>query len=305
MVARSTQIHDRLPEKLTTEELHEIESLRLPLSNDMNYPQATQISPDRITGTVGATRKKGQLPVAVGAKRRCKQNIAATVISRPQRIRKIPVRYSDYKCYQTHIDNAIAVDAKVNRIGVPKSIWDALTGAHRKRWRQALDLEYQSLLENGTWKLTSLRYGHKALPCHWVLAINLGFVRCNKEYCIYVQNVGKSWIIVVVYVDDLAIISKVMRLINQLNRDLSARFKMRDLGEIHYILKMEVRRNRKDKTMTISQHKYIKELLNKFDMEKCVPVSSPQIRGIELRAETDMSAQQIASQKFDYRGLVG
>ncbi|GMF21560.1 unnamed protein product [Phytophthora fragariaefolia] len=374
-----TRSFGKVPEKLTTEELQEIESLRLPLSTDMNDPQATQINPDRITGTVGATRKKGQLPVAVGAKRRCKQDIAATVISRPQRIRKTPVRYSDYKCYQTHIDNAIAVDAKVNRIGVPKSIRDALTGAHRKQWRQALDLEYQSLLENGTWKLTRLPYGHKALPCHWVLAIKynadgsverfkarlvaqgnhqeygvncddvyapvarfeslrlvlaigtildchihqmdvstaflngsmegehmvLGFVRCNKEYCIYVQNVGESWIIVVVYVDDLTIMSKDIRLINQLKRDLSARFKMKDLGEIHYILKMEVRRNRKDKTMTISQHKYIKELLNKFDMEKCVPVSSPQIRGIELQAETDMSAQQIAAQKFDYRGLVG
>ncbi|GMF37170.1 unnamed protein product [Phytophthora fragariaefolia] len=57
--------------------------------------------------------------------------------------------------------------------------------------------------------------------------------------------------------------------------------------------------------MTISQHKYIKEFLNKFDMAKCVPVSPPQIRGIELHAETDMSAQQIAAQKFDYRGLVG
>ncbi|GMF32457.1 unnamed protein product [Phytophthora fragariaefolia] len=73
-----------------------------------------------------------------------------------------------------------------------------------------------------------------------------------------------------------------MRLTNQLKRDLPARFKMKGLGDIHYILKMEVRRNRKDDTTTISQHKYIKELLNKFDMEKCVPVSSPQIRGIEL-----------------------
>ncbi|GMF37173.1 unnamed protein product [Phytophthora fragariaefolia] len=160
-----------MPEKLTTEELQEIESLRLPLSNDMKDPQATQIYPDRITGTVGATRRKRQLPVAVGAKHRSKQDIAATVISRTQRIRKTPVRYSDYKCYQTHIDNPIAVDAKVNRIGIPKSIRDALTGVHRKQWRQALDLEYQSLLENGTWKLTGLPSGHKALPCHWVLAI--------------------------------------------------------------------------------------------------------------------------------------
>ncbi|OWZ05622.1 Integrase, catalytic core protein [Phytophthora megakarya] len=37
--------------------------------------------------------------------------------------------------------------------------------------KEALDLEYQSLLENGTWKLTKLSIGYKALPRHWVLAV--------------------------------------------------------------------------------------------------------------------------------------
>ncbi|OWZ14854.1 putative mitochondrial protein [Phytophthora megakarya] len=58
----------------------------------------------------------------------------------------------------------------------------------------------------------------------------LGFVRYNKEYCIYVQKMGEHWIIVVVYVDDLTIMSKDMRPINQLKSDLSSRFKMNDLG---------------------------------------------------------------------------
>uniref|UniRef100_H3G7D5 Reverse transcriptase Ty1/copia-type domain-containing protein n=1 Tax=Phytophthora ramorum TaxID=164328 RepID=H3G7D5_PHYRM len=31
--------------------------------------------------------------------------------------------------------------------------------------------EYQSLLENRTWKLTCLPPSQKALPCHWVLAV--------------------------------------------------------------------------------------------------------------------------------------
>ncbi|OWZ17953.1 Integrase, catalytic core protein, partial [Phytophthora megakarya] len=38
-------------------------------------------------------------------------------------------------------------------------------------WQEALDLEYQPLLENGTWKLTKLPIGYKALPCHWVLVV--------------------------------------------------------------------------------------------------------------------------------------
>jgi hypothetical protein len=311
----------------------------------------------------------------------------------------------------------------VERVRVPKSLKEALSGPHKTRWREALDLEYQSLLENGTSKLTRLPGGQKALPCHWVLALkynadgslerfkarlvaqgnhqefgvncddvyapvarfeslrlvlairtildchihqmdvhtaflngsmegeqsvfmhqppgyklagheglvcelkksiyglkqapkiwyrvlhkfftNLGFVRCNKEYCIYVQKVGDHWIIVVVYVDDLTIMSRDIRLINQLKGDLSARFKMKDLGDIHYILKMEVRRNRAENIMTISQHNYVNELVKKFNMEKSAPVATPQLRGVELEPETEMSAQQIAAQRFDYRGLVG
>ncbi|OWY96110.1 Gag-pol Polyprotein, partial [Phytophthora megakarya] len=138
-------------------------------------------------------------------------------------------------------------------------------GSQRKPWQEVLDLEYQPLLENGTEKLSKLPIGYKVLPCQWVLAVKynadgLGFVRCNIEYCIYVQKVGEHWIIVVVYVDDLTILSQDMRLINHLKFDLLSRFTMKDVGDIHYILKMEVRRNREKRTMSISQQSYVNEL---------------------------------------------
>uniref|UniRef100_H3G4Z7 Reverse transcriptase Ty1/copia-type domain-containing protein n=1 Tax=Phytophthora ramorum TaxID=164328 RepID=H3G4Z7_PHYRM len=51
-------------------------------------------------------------------------------------------------------------------------------------------------------------YGLKQAPKIWYGVLHrfftgLGFVRCNKEYCIYVQKVGEHWVIVVVYGDDL------------------------------------------------------------------------------------------------------
>ncbi|GMF57827.1 unnamed protein product [Phytophthora fragariaefolia] len=130
------------------------------------------------------------------------------------------------------------------------------------------------------------------------------FARCNKEYCIYVQKVGVDWIIIVVYVDDLTIMSKSLKLINNIKRKLSMRFKMKDLGDIHYILKMGVRRNRENKTMSISQHQYILDLLKKYKIEKGSAVTTPQLAGHELEPETNMSAAEIAAQNFDYRGLM-
>ncbi|KAE9307873.1 hypothetical protein PR003_g20891 [Phytophthora rubi] len=80
---------------------------------------------------------------------------------------------------------------------------------------------------------------------------------------------------------------------------------MKDLGDIHYILKMEVHRNRAQRTMMISQRKYIAELISKFNLVNSTPVMTPQVSGLALEPETKLSAEQIAAQPFDYRGIVG
>ncbi|KAJ8577780.1 hypothetical protein ON010_g1426 [Phytophthora cinnamomi] len=80
---------------------------------------------------------------------------------------------------------------------------------------------------------------------------------------------------------------------------------MKDLGDIHYILKMEVHRNRNQRVMMISQHKYIAALMTTDKLGKCAPVMTPQVSGLVLEPETKLSAEQIAAQPFDYRGIVG
>ncbi|OWZ21845.1 LOW QUALITY PROTEIN: Integrase, catalytic core protein [Phytophthora megakarya] len=153
-------------------------------------------------------------------------------------------------------------------------------------------------------------YGLKQAPRIWYRVLHsflteMGFARCHKEFCIYVQKVGENWLIVVVYVDDLTIMSKDMSLINQLKAELSNRFKMKDLGDIHYILKMEVARNREQRVMTISQRKYIAELVTKYKLLDSAPVMTPQAPGRTLELETEMTAEQVAAQPYDYRGIVG
>lgn len=81
-------------------------------------------------------------------------------------------------------------------------------------------------------------------------------MRCYKEYCLYVKKVGDmddDIVVVVGYIDDLTIMSNTMSSINIIKDELNKRFIMKDLGEIGYILKMEVVRDRKAKLMRISQ----------------------------------------------------
>jgi hypothetical protein len=80
---------------------------------------------------------------------------------------------------------------------------------------------------------------------------------------------------------------------------------MRDLGDVNYLLKMEIKRDIENKITTISQKKYVCDLLKKYNMENSKGVDTPQIVGNKLYPETGMSAQEIADQPFDYRGVVG
>ncbi|OWY91093.1 Retrovirus-related Pol Polyprotein from transposon TNT 1-94, partial [Phytophthora megakarya] len=152
------------PEQLTADELNEIDSLGRVRRNEPSIPKVPIDENKAQELSVGVKSTKRRLPVAVGAKRRSRRKVAAqdTTVERPKRDRTQTVRYGEYKCFQTHIDKTIAVDGIVKRISVPKSLREALSGPQRKQWQEALDLEYQSLLENGTWKLT------KCTVAYWI-----------------------------------------------------------------------------------------------------------------------------------------
>src|SRR5438132_11558319 len=84
-------------------------------------------------------------------------------------------------------------------------------------------------------------------------------------------------ILVGVYVDDLLIASNSDAAISQLKDDLSQQFQLRDLGLLHYFLGMHFTQAKKEgKTeITITQGKYIQDLLKRFGMENCKPTTTP------------------------------
>lgn len=57
----------------------------------------------------------------------------------------------------------------------------------------------------------------------------------------------------------------------------------------------------------MSQHKYIHDLLHKFNIQDCNTGPTPQAKSavLEKKTKTVMTLDQIAAQPFDYRGLVG
>lgn len=61
----------------------------------------------------------------------------------------------------------------------------------------------------------------------------------------------------------------------EIKTNLMSSFKMKDLGEAHEVLGMRITRDRKRGKICIDQELYINEILEKFNMADCNPVSTP------------------------------
>jgi len=76
---------------------------------------------------------------------------------------------------------------------------------------------------------------------------------------------------------------------------------MKDLGELHFFLGMEVERNRDERLLCINQIKYLKEILKRFRMEECKPIGVPLDPKVKLQRNANGND---ASKGFPYRQAV-
>ena len=155
-------------------------------------------------------------------------------------------------------------------------------------------------------RLKKSLYGLKQAPRIWYQCLHnflqsLGFERCQKEYCIYVTRVNNQFAFICVYVDDLTIICKDPDMIRQIKQDLNHKFKMTDLGEIHYLLRIKISRDRANKRLMMNQEKYINDLVHQYKLENCEIVENPQAVSIVLTP--DKASKEM--DKYPYPSLVG
>ena len=78
------------------------------------------------------------------------------------------------------------------------------------------------------------------------------------------------------YFDDMLITSKNRGEIKRLKKQLASEFEMKDLGDAQRILGMEIRRDKKNGSVWLTQESYLKKVLERFCMDdKTKPVCTP------------------------------
>ena len=130
-------------------------------------------------------------------------------------------------------------------------------------------------------KLKKSLYGLKQSPRQWYkrfdsYMIRIGYKRCEYDCCVYVKSLDDdSSIFLLFCVDDMLIATKSMIEVNKLKSLLSKEFNMKDLGAAKKILGMEIHKDRASRRLWLSQHSYVKRVLEKFNMDNAKPVSIP------------------------------
>lgn len=131
-------------------------------------------------------------------------------------------------------------------------------------------------------------YGLKQAPRVWNDTINQylldnDFLRSRADPCVYTRHHGGSYIIIALYVDDLVIACSTLQDIDDIKQMLSSRFNMKDLGELQYVLGLQVTRDRQTGTLSLSQQGYIRHILEKTRQQDVRSTSTPSPTGLVLQ----------------------
>ena len=146
--------------------------------------------------------------------------------------------------------------------------------------------------ENLVCKLNKSLYGLKQSSRNWYKEIDswlkqYGMLPSTADPCVYTRIHGNQVLIIILYVDDLIIAGNNKKQINNFKTSISSKFKMKDLGTLKWILGMEVQRDRAKRIISINQTAYIDQVLQRFGMSNCKPVTTPAEGTIKRLSKAD------------------
>ena len=161
------------------------------------------------------------------------------------------------------------------------------------------------------WKLNKSLYGLKQAGRAWnkkmdAALVELAFKPLQSDSCVYVHRDGNAAMFLLLYVDDLLLVTNDTTLLSSTKKALSARFDMKDMGEAHFILGVQIRRDRAKRQLYLSQAEYIRTILERFGMQDCKPAASPMVTGAKLlRSDSGAEVSSESMANIPYASAVG
>ena len=127
-------------------------------------------------------------------------------------------------------------------------------------------------------KLRKSLYGLKQSPRAWFGLFTKAlhqqnYSQAHSDHTLFLKHRDGKVSALIVYVDDIVITRDDVSEIEHLKHQLSREFEMKDLGKLRYFLGIEVMRSKLG--ISVSQRKYVLDLLKETGMLGCKPIDTP------------------------------
>lgn len=137
---------------------------------------------------------------------------------------------------------------------------------------------------NRVCKLKKAIYGLKQSGREWNKKLertlkSFGLRKSLVEPCVYFTN--DLDVILAIYVDDILIFWKNAEKRDEIKKSLSGAFKMKDMGAASNCVGLRITRH-ENGDISLDQSTYIKQILDRFNMTECNPISTPSDTNIKL-----------------------
>ncbi|KAJ0928551.1 putative RNA-directed DNA polymerase [Helianthus annuus] len=121
-------------------------------------------------------------------------------------------------------------------------------------------------------------YGLKQAPRAWYqrfadFVSKMGFNHSQCDHSLFIFNQGPHMAFILLYVDDILLITSTDDLRAKFMALLSKEFAMTDLGPLSYFLSISV--TRESNSLFLSQEKYALEILERVGLSDCQPAATP------------------------------
>nr|CCA27047.1 putative polyprotein [Albugo laibachii Nc14] len=133
-------------------------------------------------------------------------------------------------------------------------------------------------------RLNLILYGLKqaASTCYETISeffIGMTFTQCKTDPCIFVRGQSDSALLVTLYVDDLLIGSRCEKSIGKFADSLSEHFKLKGLGDVRFVLGIEVNYNKVERTLSFCQQASISRMIEECNQVEAKDVDNPCVKG--------------------------
>ena len=131
---------------------------------------------------------------------------------------------------------------------------------------------------------------------------SINFKQCTTDPCIFVTGEEVDLSIVAVYIDDFIVITKTPEAMKKTKESLAARFKMKNLGKLHYCLGISIQHDEEKWCLWMDQRQYIQSLLKRYGLSQAKMATTPVDINVKLVKDDGVSKPV---NQVNYQSMLG